>query len=133
MNDLNAVGLQTHFIFLAAFVCTGCCWLDVLHLFLFDEHVSMSTLNSSYCGKIAHSARHATFTCSGHRTPLLLPSYTTGHLQRISEGRRGFKQCHSEKGSAIEFFTIRISVRLPDRSKVKQHNFNFVKNFPSRV
>ena len=30
----------------------------------------------------------------------------------------------------VEFFTIRISVRLSDRSKVTQHIINFVKNCP---
>ena len=31
---------------------------------------------------------------------------------------------------AIEFFMIRISVRLSDRSKVTQNKINFVKNCP---
>ena len=31
---------------------------------------------------------------------------------------------------SIEFFTIRISVRLSDRFKVTQHKLNFVKNCP---
>ena len=30
----------------------------------------------------------------------------------------------------IEFFTIRISLRLSDRSKVAQNKINFVKNLP---
>ena len=44
----------------------------------------------------------------------------------MGRSERGFVQ-HKY---TIEFCTIRISVRLSDRSKVSQHKINFVKNCP---